>query len=82
MTRPFRRCGHAPGAIAPEDQAVVNEFLAMLAARKRQPATPGNTIDDHADVSPSEGGDAPLSAALKASAARTPAADTSTSTTP
>ncbi|MGW6744830.1 hypothetical protein ACWGDX_29535 [Streptomyces sp. NPDC055025] len=33
MKRPFfRRCGHAPGAISPEDQAVVDQARAMLAA--------------------------------------------------
>ncbi|MGC5543712.1 hypothetical protein ACPYPE_23865 [Streptomyces griseus] len=37
-----RRCGHAPGTISPEDQAVVDEFRAMLTAlRNPEPWTPG-----------------------------------------
>lgn len=43
-----RRCGHAPGVISPEDQAVVDEFRAMLTALRpspgrRAPATPGTS---------------------------------------
>ncbi|WP_406500818.1 hypothetical protein OG936_38220 (plasmid) [Streptomyces sp. NBC_00846] len=48
MKRPsfFRRCGHAPGALTPEDQAVVDAFRAMLAAlrtpvRGRRRRAPG-----------------------------------------
>ncbi|MET9497455.1 hypothetical protein [Streptomyces sp. NPDC006552] len=45
MKRPtFRRCGTAPGALSPEDQAVVDQFRAMLAAvRNPQPWTPGDS---------------------------------------
>lgn len=44
MKRPFfRRCGHKPGTLSPEDQAVVDAFRAMRAARKNpQSWTPGN----------------------------------------
>ncbi|GHI33200.1 hypothetical protein [Streptomyces daghestanicus] len=43
MIRRFRRCGHAPGAISPEDQAVVDQFRAMLTAvRNPEPWTPGS----------------------------------------
>ncbi|WP_331762380.1 hypothetical protein OG612_45265 (plasmid) [Streptomyces sp. NBC_01527] len=46
MKRLFRRCGHAPGALSPEDQAVVDEFRAMLVARKNpKPWTPGSGQD-------------------------------------
>ncbi|WP_331728636.1 hypothetical protein [Streptomyces anulatus] len=42
MIRRFRRCGHAPGAISPEDQAVVDQFRAMLTSlRNPEPWTPG-----------------------------------------
>ncbi|MFJ3438991.1 hypothetical protein ACIPMU_36335 [Streptomyces cyaneofuscatus] len=42
MIRRLRRCGHAPGAISPEDQVVVDEFRAMLTAlRNPEPWTPG-----------------------------------------
>lgn len=34
MTRPHRRCGHGPGSLSPEDQAVVDAFRAYLAHRK------------------------------------------------
>lgn len=49
MKRPFfRRCGHAPGAISPEDQA-----HAMLAAvRNPQPRTPGGAQDVAVRVGP------------------------------
>jgi hypothetical protein len=42
MKRLFRRCGHAPGAISPEDQAAVDQFRAMLTAVRNpgRPATP------------------------------------------
>ncbi|MCX4428792.1 hypothetical protein ACIQWL_53145 [Streptomyces mirabilis] len=49
MTRPFRCCGHAPGDLSP-DQAVVDAFRAMLAARKNQPAD--STSDDHGPEHP------------------------------
>ncbi|MFE3556963.1 hypothetical protein ACFXKW_19145 [Streptomyces sp. NPDC059193] len=54
MKRPlFRRCGHAPGAISPEDQVVVDEFRAMLAAvRNPQPWTPGGAQDIAVRVGP------------------------------
>ncbi|MFF9336724.1 hypothetical protein [Streptomyces albogriseolus] len=43
MIRRFRRCGHAPGTLIPEDQAVVDQFRAMLAAvRDPQPWAPGS----------------------------------------
>ncbi|WP_030019316.1 hypothetical protein [Streptomyces monomycini] len=43
MNRFFRRCGHAPGVLSPADQAVVDAFRTLLAARKNpQPWTPGN----------------------------------------
>jgi hypothetical protein len=46
MKRRFRRCGHAPGALSPEDQAVVDQFRAMLTAmRDPQPWTPGSGQD-------------------------------------
>ena len=32
IRRMFRRCGHAPGALTPEDQAAVDSFRAMLTA--------------------------------------------------
>ncbi|MEW9513864.1 hypothetical protein [Streptomyces bacillaris] len=42
MIRRLRRCGHAPGVISPEDQAVVDEFRAMLTAlRNPEPWTAG-----------------------------------------
>ncbi|MFE7077260.1 hypothetical protein ACFU96_44965 [Streptomyces sp. NPDC057620] len=54
MKRPFfHRCGHAPRAISPEDQAVVDQCLAMLAAlRDPQPWTPGHTADIAVRVGP------------------------------
>ncbi|MFE4258244.1 hypothetical protein [Streptomyces sp. NPDC056883] len=54
MKRPsFRRCGHAPGAPSPEDQAVVDQFRAMLTAvRNPQPWTPGHTQDIAVRVGP------------------------------
>ncbi|WP_420082701.1 hypothetical protein ACN6AT_35895 (plasmid) [Streptomyces sp. JL4002] len=43
IRRMFRRCGHAPGALTPEDQAAVDQFHAMLnAVRHPQPWTPGH----------------------------------------
>jgi hypothetical protein len=53
MKRPFRRCGKAPGALSPEDQAVVDQFRAMLTAvRNRQPWTPGGAQDIAVRVGP------------------------------
>ncbi|MDX2915993.1 hypothetical protein [Streptomyces griseiscabiei] len=54
MKRPlFRRCGHAPGALTPEDQAVVDQFREMLAAlRSPQPWTPGSAQDIAVRVGP------------------------------
>ncbi|MBP5942758.1 hypothetical protein [Streptomyces acidiscabies] len=49
----FRRCGTAPGALSPEDQAVVDQFRAMLAAvRNPQPWTPGGSQDIAVRVGP------------------------------
>ncbi|MFD7860604.1 hypothetical protein ACFV6B_40985 [Streptomyces microflavus] len=40
----YRRCGHAPGTISPEDQVVIDAFRSMLAAlRTPEPWTPGTT---------------------------------------
>ncbi|MEU9594381.1 hypothetical protein AB0D84_32330 [Streptomyces sp. NPDC048193] len=53
MIRRFRRCGHAPGAISPEDQAVVDQFRAMLTAvRNPEPWTPGLALDVAVRVGP------------------------------
>ncbi|MFJ2819022.1 hypothetical protein [Streptomyces sp. NPDC087294] len=54
MKRPtFRRCGTAPGAISPEDQAVVDQVRAMLTAvRNPQPWTPGSARDIAVRVGP------------------------------
>ncbi|MFG2394623.1 hypothetical protein ACGFYF_37930 [Streptomyces lavendulae] len=53
MIRRFRRCGHAPGALTPEDQAVVDQFRGMLAAvRSPQPWTPGHGQDVAVRVGP------------------------------
>ncbi|MFJ8229653.1 hypothetical protein ACIQ9E_06780 [Streptomyces sp. NPDC094448] len=54
MKRPlFRRCGTAPGALSPKDQAVLDEFRAMLAAvRTPKPWTPGNGRDVAVRVGP------------------------------
>lgn len=42
MTRRLRRCGHAPGAISPEDRTVVDQFRAMLTTLLNlEPWTPG-----------------------------------------
>jgi hypothetical protein len=54
--RLFRRCGHAPGPLNPEDQAAVDEFRAHLAAvaalRSPQPWTPGHSQDIAVRVGP------------------------------
>lgn len=53
MKRLFRRCGHAPGALTPEDQAAVDQFRAMLAAlRSPEPWTPGSAQDIAVRVGP------------------------------
>jgi hypothetical protein len=53
MIRRFRRCGHAPGTISPEDQAVVDQFRAMLTAvRNPEPWTPGLALDVAVRVGP------------------------------
>ncbi|MFJ2271832.1 hypothetical protein ACIOHO_37080 [Streptomyces sp. NPDC087849] len=53
MKRPsFHRCGNA-GALSPEDQAVVDQFRAMLAAvRNPQPWTPGHSQDIAVRIGP------------------------------
>ncbi|MDX2521652.1 hypothetical protein PV355_42105 [Streptomyces stelliscabiei] len=53
MKRIFRRCGHAPGALSPEDQAAVDQFRALLAAlRDPEPWTPGHGQDIAVRVGP------------------------------
>ncbi|MFG2463325.1 hypothetical protein ACGFWE_40620 [Streptomyces sp. NPDC048523] len=54
MKRPsFRRCGHAHGAMSPEDQAVIGQVRAMLTAmRNPQPWTPGHAQDIAVRVGP------------------------------
>ncbi|WP_336052115.1 hypothetical protein [Streptomyces sp. CA2R101] len=53
MKRLFRRCGHAPGALSPEDQAVADQFRAMLTAlRNPEPWTPGRAQDIAVRVGP------------------------------
>lgn len=53
MKRLFRRCGHAPGALSPEDQDAVDQFRALLAAlRDPQPWTPGQSQDLAVRVGP------------------------------
>ncbi|CAM5661890.1 hypothetical protein [Streptomyces olivaceoviridis] len=53
MIHRFRRCGHDPGALTPEDQAVVDQFRAMLAAvRAPEPWTPGRSQDIAVRVDP------------------------------
>ncbi|GAB1333304.1 hypothetical protein [Streptomyces sennicomposti] len=53
MIRRFRRRGHAPGALSPEDQAVVDQFRAMLTAlRNPEPWTPGSARDIAVRVGP------------------------------
>ncbi|MFI5752996.1 hypothetical protein ACIBBE_46010 [Streptomyces sp. NPDC051644] len=51
--RLFRRCGRAPGALSPEDRAVVDAFRAMLATlRTPEPWTPGRWQDIAVRVGP------------------------------
>ncbi|RPK23576.1 hypothetical protein EES37_38115 [Streptomyces sp. ADI91-18] len=53
IRRMFRCCGHAPGALTPEDQAAVDAFRAMLAAvRAPEPWTPGRAQDVAVRVGP------------------------------
>lgn len=53
MIRRFRRCGHGPGALTPEDQAVVDQLRAMLTAlRNPEPWTPGSARDIAVRVGP------------------------------
>lgn len=53
MKRLFRRCGHAPGALSPEDQAAVDQFRALLTAlRDMEPWTPGLYRDIAVRVGP------------------------------
>ncbi|MCZ4125760.1 hypothetical protein [Streptomyces sp. H39-S7] len=55
IRRMFRRCGHAsaPGDVTPEDQAVVDQSRAMLAAlRDPEPWTPGHCQDVAVRVGP------------------------------
>ncbi|MEU8550543.1 hypothetical protein AB0C81_26780 [Streptomyces roseoverticillatus] len=52
MKRFFRRCGNA-GALSPEDQAVVDQFRAMLTAlRDPEPWAPGSARDIAVRVGP------------------------------
>ncbi|MFJ3728513.1 hypothetical protein ACIPYQ_38925 [Streptomyces sp. NPDC090045] len=52
MKRLFHRCGTS-GALSSEDQAVVDEYRAMLAARKNpQPWTPGSGVDVAVRIGP------------------------------
>ncbi|MEU5443652.1 hypothetical protein [Streptomyces griseofuscus] len=53
MIRRFRRCSRAPGVLSPEDQAVVDQFRAMLTAlRSPEPWTPGSARDIAVRVGP------------------------------
>ncbi|MFE4825240.1 hypothetical protein ACFRFU_54980 [Streptomyces sp. NPDC056704] len=53
MKRLFRRCGHVPGVLSPEDQAAVDQFRALLAAlRDPEPWTPGHCQDLAVRVGP------------------------------
>jgi hypothetical protein len=53
MKRLFRRCSHAPDAISPKDQAIVDAFREMLAAlRNPEPWTPGWCQDVAVRVGP------------------------------
>lgn len=49
----WKRCNHGPGILSSEDQAVVDAFRSMLAARKNpQPWTPGSGHDIALRVGP------------------------------
>ncbi|MCO8303619.1 hypothetical protein [Streptomyces sp. RKCA744] len=53
MIRRFRRCGHAPDTLTPEDQAVADQFRAMLTAlRNPQRWTPGGAQDIAVRIGP------------------------------
>ncbi|MGC5041056.1 hypothetical protein ACLQ2C_36575 [Streptomyces sp. DT73] len=54
MKRPsFRRCGNAPGALSPEDQAVVDQFRALLPVLRNPEAwTPGHGQDIAVRIGP------------------------------
>ncbi|MGC4986654.1 hypothetical protein ACLQ18_39695 [Streptomyces sp. DT193] len=53
IRRMFRRCGNTPDTLAPENQAAVDAFHAMLAAvRDPQPWTPGQSLDIAVRVGP------------------------------
>ncbi len=53
IRRMFRRCGHAPGALTPEEQAAVDSFRAMLTAlRNPQPWAPGCAQDIAVRIGP------------------------------
>ncbi|MFJ7146751.1 hypothetical protein ACIQVT_00820 [Streptomyces sp. NPDC100445] len=53
MKRLFRRCGHAPGALTPEDQAAVDQSRALLAAlRDTEFWTPGAGQDIAVRIGP------------------------------
>ncbi|MFJ3638023.1 hypothetical protein [Streptomyces sp. NPDC090112] len=53
MIRRFRRRGHAPGTLSPENQAVVDQFRATLAAvRPPEPWTPGSGQDVAVRIGP------------------------------
>ncbi|MCX4633359.1 hypothetical protein [Streptomyces sp. NBC_01443] len=53
IRRMFRQCGHAPGTLSPEDQAVVDAFRSMLAAvREPEPWTSGRAQDVSVRVGP------------------------------
>lgn len=53
IRRMFRQCGHAPGTLSPEDQAVVDAFRTMLAAvREPEPWTSGRAQDVSVRVGP------------------------------
>lgn len=49
----FKRCGHAPGALTPEDAAAIDDFRAMLTALKNpRPWSPGSGADAAVRVGP------------------------------
>ncbi|WP_411138031.1 hypothetical protein [Streptomyces sp. C10] len=52
MIRMFRRCGHSPGALTLEDQAVVDASRALAALRTPEPWTPGRCQDVAVRVGP------------------------------
>lgn len=53
IRRMFRRCATGPGTLSPEDQAAVDAFRAMLAARRSpEPWIPGHTQDIAVRIGP------------------------------